>query len=1690
PYWTPPATWTPGWNPAGQTATYWVQVPNVPTTTARYIFLYFGNPGALTAAAADPWQFFGVSQAYVGSMYYIMEKLPNSQFVNPIPGEVNTGFSGDDTNWADIPLAGFNFPFFSTNTFTAFRATQFNVCTDGYINVGTPFIGNSCVFFTTTAVLANGRIVAPAMSDWLLNTANDFIMRFSNLNTCPGSYSHAMGCIAYRWQSHAWACGITVPENFSVIMFRNGVIQFDYGQFGLCYQNGGPPEVGVWMESGISAGAGTFPAVPPPQTPIVTPYCGAVPPANCPTSDASYSNQPSIVYFARPFRNPEPTLTKAAIEQFGGGYPTSNPTIDNTPAGGVHPAFTALYSFDAVIGAGCTVPACEVRFQISPTGATWYWYNGGTNRWVSTVAGYAETNSAATVNANIGRFMSDIGIAVGAGFYWRAYLHSDGTIQTALDNVQVGYSFSRPDGRIMDNTGNPAFIGTGIYNVDASQTVQNTVANETKVTYTARVVNSGLAADTYTATGAPSPNAAEWTVAYFDAPTGGNDITAAVTAGTYPTPALPVNSFFDVFVEVTPHFPATGGLFLPLRVLYASTNDTNINLADLTQFGVTHDSVLANTAPTVLRGVSEEVDTNPAFPLPVDSSQSQNVLNTVKATYYAMVSNGGNINDVFKLRGNTAPANPLGWTVNFYPYVGGTCTVNATFSSFVKGAGQNVTINKLGNTVVCIEATADRSVNGGDTLTVNLTATNTTDPSKTSTIATTTTVIVSYQSDLSIETTPNNLGLDMPNVPFGNGVYDQTGVTETVAAASDGSMVTLFFRADNDGNTFDQLKITGDGATPGWTVNYWDAQAGGNNVTASISQAGLVIGLNKFETKTFRVEITPSATVAGGDTKTVGINIISQSDGTKKDKVIGNVQMSNRYRPDALISLTPNPVGFIGNDAYDASQVVSAQAATGATKSYFLEFQNNGNASDTIKVTGTAAAPGWTVQYFDALAGGANITAAVTGAGYLTAALPAFTGATNLRVEVTPTGNHPPNDLLQVFVTGTSTSDAAKSDTVRADTEVGFIPDLIISTTYPGCDSGAPPQCGDGVTDPTGTSTYQIKTQNTQANVSVQYYITVRNIGLEDDIIVAGTGGSGDGWGIRYFDAFAAGTDITSFVSSGGWHTGSLATNASRQMRIVITPDGTVPVGATKPTFLTARSSQGGADTDTVRTRTDTTSVGGTTRGLDLLIEGNGANVQGITGSGLGGNATQNVVEGGIVTYQTTVKNTGSASDTFTLSWSTPPGFTVVLNDGTDHPSPFTTASIGAGASVNYSLKVTTSLTSGGSTQASILNGFSTSDGTKVDSIRGDIAVQDRQFSMDGAMDGNGQGFTGTIGSGLGGSAFHNVPPSPSVFTVNVRNTGNVPDSYQLFWAAPGGFTVVLNDGVADRASGYITASINPGASLSYTFIVTVPNNASRQGILLDILSVVPSSGSFDSLQAVVDTTPGAGATQLTVSKGAASPISISALPGQQGVRLLQIRMAADSLGNDVRLGSLQLHASGNGNDATSIASVKLWDDANGDGVPDGANFLAIGSYSGNNGTVLLTPGAQQVVTKGTARNFVVTVDLSNTIATAPVSPADRRAPWAFGFLAMLGLAAVGFCRRAALPFLLLILAFGLLFTGCNGGGTGPVVVNVTYTYSAGIGPGDVQAVDAATQNSAAVFFNPAAGFQSAPISVTVQVTP
>ncbi|MGB3096406.1 MAG: hypothetical protein WBB46_06715, partial [Candidatus Deferrimicrobiaceae bacterium] len=144
------------------------------------------------------------------------------------------------------------------------------------------------------------------------------------------------------------------------------------------------------------------------------------------------------------------------------------------------------------------------------------------------------------------------------------------------------------------------------------------------------------------------------------------------------------------------------------------------------------------------------------------------------------------------------------------------------------------------------------------------------------------------------------------------------------------------------------------------------------------------------------------------------------------------------YHPDAMIKLASEGAGgYLTDDLYEAT--ASAQSkplgvVSGSTAIYNVLFQNDGNVTDDLVITGTGSGSGFTVQYLDNTS--TDRTGAVTGAGYTVGGLATGAG-TMWTVNVTPSGAPTPVDggtSYTVFVTAVSATDNTKIDQVKAVT--------------------------------------------------------------------------------------------------------------------------------------------------------------------------------------------------------------------------------------------------------------------------------------------------------------------------------------------------------------------------------------------------------------------------------------------------------------------------------------------------------------------------------------------------------------------------------------------------------------------------------------------------------------------------------
>ncbi|MFA4948931.1 MAG: hypothetical protein WC674_10560, partial [Candidatus Krumholzibacteriia bacterium] len=169
------------------------------------------------------------------------------------------------------------------------------------------------------------------------------------------------------------------------------------------------------------------------------------------------------------------------------------------------------------------------------------------------------------------------------------------------------------------------------------------------------------------------------------------------------------------------------------------------------------------------------------------------------------------------------------------------------------------------------------------------------------------------------------------------------------------------------------------------------------------------------------------------------------------------------------------------------------------------------------------------------------------------------------------------------------------------------------------------------------------------------------------------------------------------------------------------------------------------------------------------------------------------------------------------VTWNGYPGWSARLAGSV---SPYTTASVAAGASGLYTFEVVIPLAAIPGDYDFILDVVSTIDPNNVESVLARIHIN-APPRVDLVIDGNGAQVTAPVGTGGGGLALVFGGPGTTVTArLDVVNRGGFPDSFRVSWSDPEGWpagSVLVWDGASDRTSPFVTQLVNPGDSLTFT---------------------------------------------------------------------------------------------------------------------------------------------------------------------------------------------------------------------------------------------------------------------------------
>jgi len=686
---------------------------------------------------------------------------------------------------------------------------------------------------------------------------------------------------------------------------------------------------------------------------------------------------------------------------------------------------------------------------------------------------------------------------------------------------------SRPDAQVRkwsESTGD--YVGANVYNSTGSgQEKAQTVAAGVAATYLVLVENDGNTSNTFKITGPGDANG--WLIRYYDNATN-TAISTDVTGAGWTSGSVAANGSIAIRVTATPQTTSA----YDKEVLLTATGVSNGAFVDAAKMTTTRsssrpDAQVRNHADAANVYVGNDVYNSTG----ASQSRAQSVAPGVAATYYVKIENDGDAADTFKV---TGPGDSNGWLIRYYDN-----SNNAVLTTDVIGAGWTSGSVAAGGSIV-VRVTATCGTTAADEKEVLLSAAAVTSTGRTDSVKMTTT-----KSGSRPDAQARNHA-DAAGVYVGNDVYNSTGVDQAKdQAVAPGVAATYYVKIENDGDTGDTFKITGTGDSNGWLIRYYD-NSNNSVLTTDVTGTGWTSG-TVAPGASIVVRVTATCGTTAADEKEVLLTATSVTTVGRSDSA--KLTTTRAYpRPDAQISSTTTS-NYVGDGVYNTTaagqeKTLSIDPASGATALYYILIQNDGEASDTFKITGPGDSSGWLLRYYEDISTRPDITASVIGSGWSTTLAP---GA-YARIYMTARAATTAAFELPALVTVTSTL-GARTDAVQAvTTKTGAHLDASIrnhaDTDY----------IGDRIINTTGAG--QTKTQAVAPGVPANFYVKVENPGtVADSFLIFGTSAP-TGWLVQYYDNST--NNVLNMTGGAAW-TVAVQPGTSKVVRVTATPQTAAP---------------------------------------------------------------------------------------------------------------------------------------------------------------------------------------------------------------------------------------------------------------------------------------------------------------------------------------------------------------------------------------------------------------------------------------------------------------------------------------------------------------------------------------------------
>lgn len=632
---------------------------------------------------------------------------------------------------------------------------------------------------------------------------------------------------------------------------------------------------------------------------------------------------------------------------------------------------------------------------------------------------------------------------------WYIYIYADEGVSPIndvqaygewfIDNVKVFAECGWPNAKIR-NLHDNSWVGEEWYYDDGTnQTVTGYVDPGSTHVYLIAIQNEKGCGAKFNITSPGSSG--DWTVRYFDAETGGSDITDQVTGSGWKTDRLAPFVEKIIRVEVNPSSGIDKSEVLELLVQSSSLNGEYID-------GVKAKSRVAEHKSD--GWIREHYD---------GSYVGDDIYNTdgtgqtaekflqkgVTARYDVWAQNDSwNTPERLVVKGTSSGCiNGVWYTVRYESAHGG-----YNITSDVTGTGFTTSLLNPGNKYgIWIYVKPEESAHRTLPLAIYDVFVTITPEGYTELVD-----VVKASTSPRVRY-PDNLIAVAGGAYEGDNIYNLDGTDQTVVGiVAPGETAVYYIKMQNDSpnylNEWFTPVGTGSGSVGGvdFEVKYYDALVGGNDMTYWCTWlcGGIQVGpIDPGEYRDVRVEVTPQVNPEPPPGTTYDILFTLRDANTCCDcdprDVVKASTSIREHKPDNHIAVTGGT--FVGDNIYNtdgANQGVEHIVTCNETAVFMILIENdsqNWPEAFTITATGDGIVGGGTfeVRYYDAPTGGNDITSQVTGSGWVTESL-SPTESRQIRAEVTSVGNVPNESQWDILVLATSSGYGSIQDAVKAST--------------------------------------------------------------------------------------------------------------------------------------------------------------------------------------------------------------------------------------------------------------------------------------------------------------------------------------------------------------------------------------------------------------------------------------------------------------------------------------------------------------------------------------------------------------------------------------------------------------------------------------------------------------------------------